>query len=30
MMISSKSITGKSMLNWAHRNEVALRLIEPG
>ena len=22
--------TGKAMLNWAHRNGVALRLIEPG
>lgn len=22
--------TGKAMLNWAHRNDVALRLIEPG
>ena len=27
---NGKEFTGKAMLNWAHRNTVALRLIEPG
>ena len=27
---NGKEFTGKSMLNWSHRNGVALRLIEPG
>lgn len=27
---NGKEFTGKAMLNWAHRNSVALRLIEPG
>lgn len=27
---NGKEFTGKAMLNWAHRNGVALRLIEPG
>jgi putative transposase len=27
---NGKEFTGKAMLNWAHRNNVALRLIEPG
>ena len=27
---NGKEFTGKAMLNWAYRNEVSLRLIEPG
>ncbi len=27
---NGKEFTGKAMLTWAHRNGVALRLIEPG
>jgi putative transposase len=27
---NGKEFTGKAMLNWSHRNGVALRLIEPG
>ena len=27
---NGKEFTGKAMLNWAHRNGVALKLIEPG
>jgi transposase InsO family protein len=27
---NGKEFTGKAMLTWAHRNNVALRLIEPG
>ena len=27
---NGKEFTGKAMLNWAYRNEVALKLIEPG
>ena len=27
---NGKEITGMAMLNWAYRNGVALRLIEPG
>jgi len=27
---NGREVTGKAMLNWAHRNGVALRLIEPG
>ena len=27
---NGKEFTGKAMLNWTHRNSVALRLIEPG
>jgi putative transposase len=27
---NGKEFTGKAMLNWAHRNAIALRLIEPG
>lgn len=27
---NGKEFTGKAMLNWAHRNGVMLRLIEPG
>lgn len=27
---NGKEFTGKAMLNWAHRNGVSLRLIEPG
>lgn len=27
---NGKEFTGKAMLNWAHRNDVKLRLIEPG
>jgi putative transposase len=29
-MYYGPEFTGKAMLNWAHRNGVALRLIEPG
>src|ERR1700681_3940849 len=29
-MYYGKEFTGKAMLTWAHRNAVALRLIEPG
>ena len=28
--IYGKEFTGKAMLNWAHRNAVTLRLIQPG
>ena len=27
---NDKEFTGKAMLNWGHRNGVALKLIEPG
>ena len=27
---NGKEFTGKAMLNWAHQNGVALKLIEPG
>jgi transposase InsO family protein len=27
---NGREFTGKAMLNWAYRNQVALKLIEPG